>query len=662
MHQAIHSPFLQALGYAIINSLWQFALLWLLYFFVNTIFKLSSRQKYTAGLVLQIAGFTWFILTVVFYYRQTSLLTQTVFINHSYYEGITDNTGASVKEQFFHWLSRAELLFPYLSVAYLVLLFFLALKWLNAYRNIQVVRTKGLIKIDADWRLFVKKIALQLGLNRPVQIFLSDAVQTPLTIGFFKPLILIPLAAINYLNTQQMEAVILHELAHIKRFDYLFNLLLALIEACLFFNPFMQLIKNHIKRERENCCDDWVIQYEYNAHSYARALLQIASFQTSSPLLAMKATADKHLLLNRIKRMIERKEKSLFNYKHQLIAFLVMTTVFSSLALLTGRKMNKTEAANKHSHVVFEPLAANINNPLFNPVFFLANAPKTDVQKKKQQEPPVLKTLEGVRQPPPPPLPAKADEEDGQSITLPEINSEAAQQEESPVRDNIKITFENSKNELEKQMQEVDAQKLFVNLFANNEKAAKNAERAVTIALNNKRFVLKGEFRRTIESAFANLKSAKKELELMKVKSVTPAGIRKLQRQNVIIIDQDVINGKLDELKSLENLIEMQVDSVKQTVFYSTNYNTDYHFLAPPAVYIAPLRDEEHSYSYEYSRTPRAAVSASVTSYKRIKAAKRNKNKPVDEDGNEPDRNEDVDHSEPVPFAPAVRTFSVIKI
>ena len=62
-----------------------------------------------------------------------------------------------------------------------------------------------------------------------------------------------------------MEAVILHEVAHIKRMDYVLNLVLAFIEAAMFFNPFTHLISFHVKRERENCCDDWVLQYEYNA-------------------------------------------------------------------------------------------------------------------------------------------------------------------------------------------------------------------------------------------------------------------------------------------------------------------------------------------------------------------------------------------------------------
>lgn len=229
----------------------------------------------------------------------------------------------------------------------------------------------GLSKINVDWRLFVQKLSEQLGIRRHVKIYLSNIVKTPLTIGFFKPIILVPLASINHLTTEQMEAVILHELAHIKRLDYLINLLLSVIEATLFFNPFMQLLSKHIKRERENSCDDWVLQYEYNPTSYAKALLQIAMFQSSQPSFGMNAIENKDVLLTRVKRIIEKSERS-FHYRHQLIALLFITTVLSSISWLSPQ--NKIKASNtvRSTPAIVEPLAAKIGNPLFNPVFFLA--------------------------------------------------------------------------------------------------------------------------------------------------------------------------------------------------------------------------------------------------------------------------------------------------
>jgi len=108
-----------------------------------------------------------------------------------------------------------------------------------------------------------------------------------------------------------MEAVLLHEMAHIRRADYLINLMLTAIETFLFFNPFTQLLSKTIRHERENCCDDWVLQFQYNATSYAEALLRIAYLQ-SSPALAMNAASGKNDLLSRVKRMLNQKRKKLW--------------------------------------------------------------------------------------------------------------------------------------------------------------------------------------------------------------------------------------------------------------------------------------------------------------------------------------------------------------
>jgi len=229
MRPLLHSPLLQALGYAIINSMWQFALLWLLYFAVNTVFKLSTHHKYLAGLVLELAGFTWFLETLHFYYKQSLFLAENAVLNHQvYFPGFSSlDGGGTIKQRFFMVILRLEQFFPYLSVAYLILLTILVVRWLYALGYTNRVRTDGLNKIGDNWQVFVSSLSIELGIKRKVGIFLSGLVKSPLTIGFLKPIILVPVAAVNYLTTQQLEAVILHELAHIKRYDYFINLVIA---------------------------------------------------------------------------------------------------------------------------------------------------------------------------------------------------------------------------------------------------------------------------------------------------------------------------------------------------------------------------------------------------------------------------------------------------
>ena len=371
MLQVTQSPFLQALGHAIINSLWQFALLWLLFVIISGLTRMNANSKFLCAVVFQFSGFAWFIGTFIFYYQQCLATGITAnssvdFINQLVAHAETGN----FRQQLFGLMIRAEQFLPYLSLAYLALLLFLSVKWVKAYNHTNIIKSSGLMKIDVDWRLFVQKVAEQMGIKRTVKIYLSSLVNSPLTIGFLKPVILVPIASINNLSSQQMEAVLLHELAHIKRLDYLMNIVLSIVETILFFNPFSQLISKQVKRERENCCDDWVLQYEYNAATYAKALLKLATNESASPAFAMHAIDDKRLLLNRIKRMIEKNERT-FNYRHQLVALLLITVILSSVAWLSPSNKKRLVASSTTNYKIPEPFAAKIENPLFNPIFFL---------------------------------------------------------------------------------------------------------------------------------------------------------------------------------------------------------------------------------------------------------------------------------------------------
>ena len=381
MFQFSQSPFLQALGYTIVNSLWQFATLWLIYLAVNCVANISSHKKYAAALSLQLAGFAWFLITFIFYYKRCTYLADTgsVLNDGLVSFGQMPYTG-SIKDKILLGILSTEAFLPYLSLAYIIIFFLLVLSWVEAFRNTRSLQLSGIKKIDVQFRLFVEKLSHQLGIKRSVSVFLSHHVKSPLTVGFLKPIILIPFASLNNLSCEQVEAVLLHELAHIKRSDYLINLLLSVIEVVLFFNPFMQLISRHIKRERENSCDDWVLQFEYDVSNYAKALLVLATLNKSrGNSLTMNAVDQKHSLLIRVKRMIEKKDRT-FNYRNQLITLLGLAILMSVMAWITptSKQKNVSSAALSNQLFVPQPMAAKIDNPFFNPVFFLAEKPNID--------------------------------------------------------------------------------------------------------------------------------------------------------------------------------------------------------------------------------------------------------------------------------------------
>jgi beta-lactamase regulating signal transducer with metallopeptidase domain len=388
MQALSQSSFLQALGYAIANSFWQVALLWLITLVINASFKLSSHNRYRVAISAQLAGFAWFVVTLQFYYQQCIKATADAQLLLQQNTVVFQPGMISNRYNIISYITKAEMLLPYLSLAYLCLLGVLAIRWFKSYRYTVLLKHEGLQKANMDMRLFVQNMAAQLGIKQKVKVYLSTLVNCPLTIGFLKPIILVPIATINHLTTQQLEAVLLHELAHIKRADYLINLLLNVIETILFYNPFTRLISQNINKEREHCCDDWVLQFEYNAPMYAEALLRIACMQ-SSPSIVMKAEGKgEGELMWRVKRLLNHQQKR-FNYSQQMIALVVTTCMLISIAWLqpakTIRHSLQTAATKPMKAVVVAPMAVQINNPFFNPLAFLTKPLKEEVQKATQE-------------------------------------------------------------------------------------------------------------------------------------------------------------------------------------------------------------------------------------------------------------------------------------
>ena len=141
----------------------------------------------------------------------------------------------------------------------------------------------------------------RLGLSRVVQYCESLQLQTPAVAGWFRPVVLLPMSALTGLSAQQLDAVIAHELAHVKRFDSSVNLFQIAVETLLFYHPAVWWLSKRIRAERENCCDDVAISVCGNVVEYARALAAMAEWQ-SAPALAM--AANRSPLAERVARLL----------------------------------------------------------------------------------------------------------------------------------------------------------------------------------------------------------------------------------------------------------------------------------------------------------------------------------------------------------------------
>lgn len=148
----------------------------------------------------------------------------------------------------------------------------------------------------------IERVAGRLNLSRPVRTLTSSLSDGPAIVGWIRPVILLPSATLIGLTPEQLEAVIAHELAHIKRFDYLVNMLQMLVETLLFYHPAVWWLSARIRHERELCCDDLAVDSCGDALCYARALTRLERLRISAPAAALGSTGGP--LLYRIQRLL----------------------------------------------------------------------------------------------------------------------------------------------------------------------------------------------------------------------------------------------------------------------------------------------------------------------------------------------------------------------
>ncbi|MCP3100823.1 M56 family metallopeptidase [Myxococcus sp. K15C18031901] len=155
----------------------------------------------------------------------------------------------------------------------------------------------------ADWRQALEHALARLRMTRAVRLLATHRVDIPMVIGLWRPLILVPVGAISGLSPSQLEAVLAHELAHIRRHDYLVNLLQTLVETFLFYHPAVWWLSHRIREEREHCADDLAVQSCGDALLYAQALTHLEQLRVPS-MAGLALGADGGSLLSRIRRLL----------------------------------------------------------------------------------------------------------------------------------------------------------------------------------------------------------------------------------------------------------------------------------------------------------------------------------------------------------------------
>lgn len=192
------------------------------------------------------------------------------------------------------------------SLPTVVALWFLGVLVLTSRLGVSWFRARALLRRDAreasaDWQHAAARISQALGLTRTVRLLESAAVEVPSVLGSLRPVILLPVSTLTGLTPQQIEMVLAHELAHIRRHDFFVNLLQAFVETLMFYHPAVWWMSSRVRIERENCCDDLAVAVCGNAVQYARALTRLEELRGSA--LSVTVAANGGSLLERIRRI-----------------------------------------------------------------------------------------------------------------------------------------------------------------------------------------------------------------------------------------------------------------------------------------------------------------------------------------------------------------------
>ena len=291
-----------------------------------------------------------------------------------------DNAG--LMDRFIAWVNVNS------DIVMLVWLFFFLfsfLKLVTGLAGVNRLRHYKAHPVTAGWKEKLEHLQLVIGVRYSVALLQSEMVKVPMALGVFKPVILLPLGLLTNLPPEQVETILLHELAHIRRKDYLVNLLQHIVEAIFFFNPAIRWISFLVRQEREACCDDLVLANCTQKTNYLNALINFQEYSIGrGSTYAMGISGKRHYLLNRVTRMVTNKNKGInFLEKIALLAGVLFITGFSFIT----KKNDMASEPDKIQQSMVLPVVINpignksVNQDTLKPV----NKPVTDTVPVKKK-------------------------------------------------------------------------------------------------------------------------------------------------------------------------------------------------------------------------------------------------------------------------------------
>ncbi|MCB0596669.1 MAG: M48 family metalloprotease [Lewinellaceae bacterium] len=315
----IDTSLAEALGWALLHSLWQGAAIALLLAAGLILARsLSSGARYWMALAALLALLTACIGTFAWMYEprpgQAAATEDATLSFSDAQEALPPayalaTAEAATDHPTVLW-SYFEQHLPLLVTGWLLGVLLLSLRMLGEVAYIQHLRHYRCRQPEGAWLEKLAQMKERMGIRRQVGLRETYRIHSPMVVGVFRQVILLPMGLLSGLSPEQVEAVLAHELAHVRRNDYLVNLLVSLAEILLFFNPMMWWISKKIRAEREHACDDLAVEMTGDTLSLVRSLALMEEWRlhgTSS--LSMAFLGKDGSVLSRMQRLLQRNDK-----------------------------------------------------------------------------------------------------------------------------------------------------------------------------------------------------------------------------------------------------------------------------------------------------------------------------------------------------------------
>ena len=353
----IPDEIIKAIGNTLMHSLWQGLLLAA---FAGLVITFTRKSSSVSRYNLLVSGLIVFCCTIVFTFssqlenekllkltandgERTVIITKTPFL---------PSVDISVSEN--QILGFVNTHSSTIVLIWFVFVLIKTLQLLAGLRGLNELRNKAILIVEVNLQHKLHVLTSKMGIKQSIRIAESAMVKVPMVIGHLKPLILIPVGMLIALPPAAIEAILVHELAHISRKDYLVNLMVSLIEVIFFFNPAVLWLAKLIRTEREHCCDEMVVAQTSSKTDYIEALIACQEYNLSAPSYAMALSGNKNHLLGRVKRMLYKNNQSLNMMEKSLLSICLIAAGLLTVAFSNADEITK----------IVHQVSKNINKPI----------------------------------------------------------------------------------------------------------------------------------------------------------------------------------------------------------------------------------------------------------------------------------------------------------